>query len=271
MMYRAMLDHPGFTRPRPPRVLRRAVYAMAPMPDDLIGRSLTGFGCDFALLFGQTEMSPCTTLFRPEHQLSHLGAVGTPLVGVQVAVMGQKDGALLPPGQAGEIVYRGPSTMSGYLHDEEATGRPFAHGWFHSGDVGHFERRRRAVVRRPAQGRDQDRRRERRLDRGGEGDLRRRSAGSRTGRGRPAARALERGDHRVRRAQARRDDRPRGADRRAEGTPRPLQDAEGGHPPVGDCPRPPPARSRRTSCAPSTRSTTRRAEPSAGPHLASST
>ena len=136
MMYRAMLDHPGFAD-RDLLSLRRAVYAMAPMPDELIGRCLTGFGCDFALLFGQTEMSPCTTLFRPEHQLSHTGAVGTPLVGVQVAIMGPA-GALLPPGEAGEIVYRGPSTMSGYLHNEEATDQAFAHGWFHSGDVGYF-------------------------------------------------------------------------------------------------------------------------------------
>jgi acyl-CoA synthetase (AMP-forming)/AMP-acid ligase II len=136
MMYRAMLDYPAFAG-YDLSSLRRAVYAMAPMPDDLIRRSLSGFGCDFALLFGQTEMSPCTTLFRPEHQLSHIGAVGTPLIGVQVAIMGP-DGGLLPPGQAGEIVYRGPSTMSGYLHDEEATDKAFAHGWFHSGDVGYF-------------------------------------------------------------------------------------------------------------------------------------
>jgi long-chain acyl-CoA synthetase len=136
MMYRAMLDHPGFAD-RDLLSLRRAVYAMAPMPDELIGRCLTGFGCDFALLFGQTEMSPITTLFRPEHQLSHLGAVGTPLIGVQVAIMGP-DGALLPPGEAGEIVYRGPSTMSGYLDNEEATDKAFEHGWFHSGDVGRF-------------------------------------------------------------------------------------------------------------------------------------
>src|SRR5580693_495443 len=119
MMYRALLDHESFAG-RDLSSLRRAVYAMAPMPDDLIRRCLTGFGCDFALLSGQTEMSPCTTLFRPEHQLSHIGAVGTPLIGVQVAIMGP-DGDLLPPGQAGEIVYRGPSTMSGYLRDEEAT------------------------------------------------------------------------------------------------------------------------------------------------------
>jgi acyl-CoA synthetase (AMP-forming)/AMP-acid ligase II len=136
MMFRAMLDHDSFAG-RDLSSLRRAVYAMAPMPDDLIRRCLDGFGCEFALLFGQTEMSPCTTLFRPEHQLSHIGAVGTPLIGVQVAIMGP-DGDLLPPGEAGEIVYRGPSTMSGYLRDEEATATAFAHGWFHSGDVGLF-------------------------------------------------------------------------------------------------------------------------------------
>jgi acyl-CoA synthetase (AMP-forming)/AMP-acid ligase II len=136
MMFRAMLDHPDFAG-RDLSSLRRAVYAMAPMPDDLIRRCLDGFGCDFALLFGQTEMSPITTLFRPEHQLSHIGAVGTPLIGVQVAIMGP-DGELLPPGETGEIVYRGPSTMSGYLHDEQATDQAFAHGWFHSGDVGRF-------------------------------------------------------------------------------------------------------------------------------------
>ena len=136
MMYRTALDHPGFGE-RDLSSLRRAVYAMAPMPDDLIRRCLDGFGCDFALLFGQTEMSPITTLFRPEHQLSHIGAVGTPLTGVQVAIMGP-DGELLLPGEAGEIVYRGPSTMSGYLDNEEATDAAFAHGWFHSGDVGRF-------------------------------------------------------------------------------------------------------------------------------------
>jgi acyl-CoA synthetase (AMP-forming)/AMP-acid ligase II len=136
IMYRALLDHPGFAG-RDLSSLRRASYAMAPMPDDLIRRCLAGFGCDFALGFGQTEMSPVTTFFQPEHQLSHIGAVGTPVTGVQVAIMGP-DGELLPPGQVGEIVYRGPSTMTGYLRNDEATDQAFGYGWFHSGDVGWF-------------------------------------------------------------------------------------------------------------------------------------
>jgi acyl-CoA synthetase (AMP-forming)/AMP-acid ligase II len=136
MMFRAALDHPSFAG-RDLASLRRAVYAMAPMPDELIRRCLDGFGCDFALLFGQTEMSPITTLFRPEHQLSHIGAVGTPLTGVQVAIMGP-DGELLPAGEQGEIVYRGPSALTGYLDNAEATTTAFSHGWFRSGDVGRF-------------------------------------------------------------------------------------------------------------------------------------
>ena len=49
------------------------------------------------------------------------------------------EGALLPTGEQGEIVYRGPSTMTEYLDNPEATAAAFAHGWFHSGDVGRFD------------------------------------------------------------------------------------------------------------------------------------
>lgn len=136
MMYRAALEHPSFGD-RDLSSLRRATYAMAPMPEAQIKTCLAGYGCEFSLLFGQTEMSPISTLFRPEHQLSHVGAVGTPLTGVQVAIM-DADGTLLPQGETGEIVYRGPSTMQGYLRDSEATEESFRHGWFHSGDVGRF-------------------------------------------------------------------------------------------------------------------------------------
>jgi acyl-CoA synthetase (AMP-forming)/AMP-acid ligase II len=137
MMYRAMLDHPDIAH-RDLSSLRRACYAMAPMPDEQLIRCLDTFGCDFYLLFGQTEMSPTATMFRPEHQLSHRGAVGTPVVNVQVGVMGS-DGRLLPQGEQGEIVYRGPHTLTGYLKNPEATEAAFADGWFHSGDVGHFD------------------------------------------------------------------------------------------------------------------------------------
>jgi acyl-CoA synthetase (AMP-forming)/AMP-acid ligase II len=111
---------------------------MATMPEVQLRRCIERFGCDFYLLFGQTEMSPTATLFRPEHQLSHAGAVGTPVVNVQAAIMNE-EGTLLPQGEEGEIVYRGPHTLTGYLDNPQATSAAFAHGWFHSGDIGHFD------------------------------------------------------------------------------------------------------------------------------------
>jgi acyl-CoA synthetase (AMP-forming)/AMP-acid ligase II len=137
MMYRAMLDHPDIDR-RDLSSLRRAMYAMATMPEAQLRRCLERFGCDFYLLFGQTEMSPTSTLFRPEHQLSHAGAVGTPVISVQTAIM-DENGNLLAQGEDGEIVYRGPHTLTGYLDNEKATDEAFEHGWFHSGDIGHFD------------------------------------------------------------------------------------------------------------------------------------
>jgi acyl-CoA synthetase (AMP-forming)/AMP-acid ligase II len=60
------------------------------------------------------------------------------VVNVQAAIMGE-DGALLAQGEEGEIVYRGPHSLTGYLGNPEATEAAFAHGWFHSGDIGHFD------------------------------------------------------------------------------------------------------------------------------------
>ena len=174
-------------------------------------------------------MSPTAILFRPEHQLSHAGAVGTPVVNVQVAIM-DEDGTLLPQGEEGEIVYRGPHALTGYLDDADG----------HRGGLrarlvplrGHraVRRRRDVVVHRPAQGRHQDRRRERRLDRGGEGALRRRPGHRGGGRRRAAARAVDRGGHRDRgRRGPARDARRADAAAPRAGAPGRVQGAEGGH------------------------------------------
>lgn len=124
--------------PRDISSLRLAIYAMAPFTEAMLAEAHQVLDCEFSLLFGQTEMSPVTTFFRPEHQFTHQGAVGTPTINVEVAIM-DSDGNLLPTGESGEIVYRGPQTMAEYLRNPEATAEAFRHGWFHSGDAGHFD------------------------------------------------------------------------------------------------------------------------------------
>lgn len=153
IMLRAVLDAYD-AAPRDLSSLRMVTYAMAPMPDEDLRRALETFKCDMGLGFGQTEMSPLTTVFRPEHQLVYPGSVGTQIANVQTAIM-DEEGNLAPAGQVGEIVYRSPQTMEEYLHDDDATRRAFAHGWFHSGDIGRldehgvlwFEDRKKDVIK----------------------------------------------------------------------------------------------------------------------------
>ena len=207
MMWRMLADDPSVAT-RDLSCLRKAAYAMAPMPDALLRKCIDTFKCDFYLAFGQTEMSPVTTFFRPEHQLSHSGAVGTQVVNVQIGIMAQ-DGTLLPPRPGRRDRLSQPAGAQRV--PEEPRG--------HSGGVRarlvplrrrrNPGRRRDAVVQRPLQGRHQVRRGERGLDRGREGPLRRVGRRGRGRHRRPAPRTLDRGHHRRRRGQARQRDRPR--------------------------------------------------------------
>lgn len=137
IMYRELMDHPEIGS-RDLSSLRRCGYAMAPLPEADLLRAMDTFGCGFSLGFGQTEMVPMTTIFQPEHQISHHGAVGQQIINTQIEIMG-KEGHLVPRGESGEIVYRGPQALESYLDDDAATEEAISRGWFHSGDLGHFD------------------------------------------------------------------------------------------------------------------------------------
>ncbi|MFH8221984.1 AMP-binding protein [Streptomyces sp. NPDC018057] len=85
-------------------------------------------------VFGQTETSPITCVLRGEDALRKLGSVGRPIPTLQYRVV---DAAMndVPPGEVGEIVYRGPTVTRGYWNKPRETAEAFRGGWFHSGDL----------------------------------------------------------------------------------------------------------------------------------------
>src|SRR5829696_9849853 len=91
-------------------------------------------GVDVVSNFGQTEMCPSTTWLKGADAIRKMGSVGLPSINVDVRIV-DDEMRDVPPGEVGEIVYRGPTVMKGYFRNEEATAEAFAGGWFHSGDL----------------------------------------------------------------------------------------------------------------------------------------
>jgi len=65
------------------------------------------------------------------------GCVGI-AAGPEVAIMAP-DGALLAPGEIGEIVIRGDNVTAGYENNDKANAEAFTHGWFRTGDQGQLD------------------------------------------------------------------------------------------------------------------------------------
>ncbi|MCI4645299.1 MAG: AMP-binding protein [Hyphomonadaceae bacterium] len=138
MMYDAMLKS-ARARGKDTSSLRFCIYAMAPMPKTLLVDLIEHFCPAFALTSGQTEVYPMTVMFRPEQQLRRFGSYwGESAIINDTAIM-DDEGNLLPRGQVGEIVHRGPNIMMGYFKNPEATAAARKFGWHHTGDLGYFD------------------------------------------------------------------------------------------------------------------------------------
>ena len=110
-------------------------WGAAPATTTLLTRMAEAFpGVTNVAVFGQTEMSPVTCALSGEDALRKIGSVGKP-VSIVAARIVDDDMKDVPPGEVGEIVYRGPSVMAGYWQNPEATAEAFRGGWFHSGDL----------------------------------------------------------------------------------------------------------------------------------------
>jgi long-chain acyl-CoA synthetase len=88
--------------------------------------------------YGLSEAAPVTHC-NPLNGDIRDGSVGLPLQDIDAAIMDQATGALLPVGEVGEIVVKGPNVMKGYWHRDQETADTFSSGWMHTGDLGKMD------------------------------------------------------------------------------------------------------------------------------------
>lgn len=108
----------------------------APLGEDLQNAVRDRLGCQVLQGYGLTETSPVTNLI-PDGWEAKPGSVGTLVPNSDAKVVDVETGNEVGVGERGELWFRGPHIMKGYLNNDEATGITIdEEGFLHTGDIG---------------------------------------------------------------------------------------------------------------------------------------
>ncbi|MEN1579684.1 long-chain-fatty-acid--CoA ligase [Pseudomonas aeruginosa] len=143
-MIQRLVDHPTIAE-YDLSSLRRILYGASPISDGLLERTFKALPkVEFLQGYGMTETGgPYTVLpafcHTPEgRNPDRLRSAGKPIWGMEIRIV-DADGNLLPNGQIGEVIARGPGAMLGYWNRPEETASTTRNGWIHSGDAGYLD------------------------------------------------------------------------------------------------------------------------------------
>ena len=140
-----LLDQPGLAA-ADLTSLQCLWYGAAPMSATRLEQAIRAIGPVMGQLFGQTEAPMMISSLAPKDHFradgtlatERFASAGRPGPLVTVAIMDDQ-GRLLPAGERGEIVVRGPLVMAGYYQDAAASAEAGRHGWHHTGDIGYLD------------------------------------------------------------------------------------------------------------------------------------
>lgn len=134
-MWQLMLQLPNIAE-RDLTALRIGFFGAAPMPPAAVRQLVQTLpGVDFYQLCGQTEGGPTGIFLMPDEVRARPDATGRwPLPNCEVRIV-DIDGNDAPPGEPGEIIYRGETIMKGYWNQPDATAATIRDDWLYSGDI----------------------------------------------------------------------------------------------------------------------------------------
>jgi long-chain acyl-CoA synthetase len=137
-MYFGLLD--AVARGGPLPRLDRAYSGGSALPAKTLDEVRNVFGCPVYEGYGATETS-CSVAYHYPGLPFRSGTVGVPINDLTVGIARPNADSvdLLPDGEVGEIVVRGPTVMAGYLGRPDLTAEVVVDGWFLTGDLGRLD------------------------------------------------------------------------------------------------------------------------------------
>ncbi len=103
-------------------------------------RSIHERGVPLIQVYGSTETCPIAAYLTIADAETGIGSGGKPALNNALRIVDEA-GNDLPTGVSGEILVAGENLMTGYWRNPEETAAALRNGWFHSGDIGHFDER----------------------------------------------------------------------------------------------------------------------------------
>ena len=138
-MFIGILNHPGVEKADLSSI-KACVSGSAPLPLEVIRGFEEKTGSIIIEAFGMTESSPATHVnpFGPGKR--KVGSIGVPLPDTLCRIADLEDPTKdMPPGEAGELLIKGPQVMREYWNMPEETQNTIINGWLHTGDIAHMD------------------------------------------------------------------------------------------------------------------------------------
>lgn len=115
-------------------------YGAAPMAAESVRQAIAKFKTEnFFCLCGLTEGGPGGIALYPKDQVRKAGAGGKYIVNMETKLVDYDGHTITKPGEVGELVIKGETTMKEYYKNPEATAETIRDGWVHSGDLGQMD------------------------------------------------------------------------------------------------------------------------------------
>ncbi|QED48179.1 fatty acid--CoA ligase [Cytobacillus dafuensis] len=125
--------------------LKLGLYGAAPMAPTLVKACREKLGIQLVQAYGMTEMGPAISFLTEDDQIRKAGSAGQACLNHEIRIVRpREDGPsepndIVPIGESGEIIVKGPCMMSGYYNRTEATKNALYRGWYYSGDIGYLD------------------------------------------------------------------------------------------------------------------------------------